>query len=178
MKDLSLSILDIVMNSVKAEASLIEITLEDDGNLFSVHIADNGCGMDEAFLARVTDPFTTTRTTRNVGMGVPLFKLAAEQAGGTFSITSEPGKGTELTASFEQNHLDKPPLGDMAATVTTLIQGSPDVDFSYRHATPKGEASLDTRELRETLDGVPLDTPDVLSWIQDSLCEEERMIQT
>ncbi|MDR0326175.1 MAG: ATP-binding protein [Oscillospiraceae bacterium] len=176
MKDLSLSVLDIAMNSVKAKASLIEITLANDGKTLSVRIADNGCGMDADFLARVTDPFTTTRDTRRVGMGIPLFKLAAEQAGGTFAITSEPGRGTDLMAAFAVDHMDRPPLGDMAATVATLIQGSPDIDFVYRHTAPCGEASLDTRELRQALDGVPLNEPEVLQWIQENLDEEERMI--
>jgi len=175
VKDLSLSVLDIAMNSVKAGASLIGITVAEDGQTLTVRVADDGCGMDADFLARVTDPFTTTRDTRRVGMGIPLFKLAAEQAGGTFSIESEPGRGTELTATFEAGHLDKPPLGDMPATVTTLIQGSPEIDFVYRHTAPGGEASLDTRALREALDGVPLDTPEILAWIQENLEEEERM---
>jgi hypothetical protein len=176
MKDLSLSVLDIAKNSVRANAGLIQITLDEDGGLLTAGIADNGCGMDAEFLSAVTDPFTTTRDTRKVGMGLPLFKQAAEQAGGSFTITSRPGEGTAVTASFQLNHLDKPPLGDMAATITALIQGSPDIDFTYRHSTPKGEASLDTRELRALLDGVPLDTPDVLSWIRENLEEEERSV--
>ena len=176
MKDLSLSVLDIAMNSVRAEASLIGITVDEDGQILTVLITDNGFGMDAEFLSRVTDPFTTSRTTRSVGMGIPLFKQAAEQAGGSFSITSEPGRGTELTATFQIGHLDRPPLGDMASTITTLIQGSPEIDFVYRHTAPGGEASLDTRELRGALEGVPLDTPDVLVWIQERLTEEENAL--
>lgn len=174
MKELSLHILDIVMNSVKAEASLIDISLTEDGTLFTVCVTDNGCGMDAEFLARVQDPFTTSRTTRKVGLGIPLLKLAAEQTGGSFSIESEPGRGTSLTAAFSSNHLDKPPLGDMVSTIVTLIQGSPETDFAYRHTTPSGEASLDTRELRQALDGVPLNEPEVLAWIQENLSEEEK----
>ncbi|MDR1669094.1 MAG: ATP-binding protein [Oscillospiraceae bacterium] len=174
MKELSLHILDIAMNSVKAGASLVEIGLEEAGGTLTLTVADNGRGMEPEFLASVADPFTTTRTTRKVGMGIPLLKLAAEQAGGAFSIESAPGEGTALTASFQTGHLDNPPLGDMAATLVSLIQGSPGIDFTYTHTAGGGVSSLDTRELRAALDGVPLDTPDVLAWIQNSIEEEER----
>ena len=100
-------------------------------------IRDNGCGMSPEFVKAVTDPFTTTRTTRKVGMGVPLLKLAAEQAGGTLNITSSQGEdhGTTVRATFLIDHLDCVPVGDYASTMVTLIQGSPDIDFvfQYRH---------------------------------------------
>ncbi len=187
MKELSLHILDIAMNSVKAGASLIEINLEETGGVLTLLIADNGRGMEPDFLARVTDPFTTTRTTRKVGMGIPLLKLAAEQAGGAFSINSAPGAGTTVTASFQTGHLDNPPLGDIAATIVTLIQGSPEIDFVYSHSVSntrdtqddhhRPTSSLDTRELRQVLDGVPLNTPDVLLWIQERLQESQLYVE-
>ena len=175
MKELSLNILDIVQNSVKAGASQIGVELLETDELFTLLVTDNGCGMDKEMLSHVDDPYTTTRDTRRVGLGIPLLKLAAEQAGGGIDIQSEPGKGTRLTATFAQGHLDKPPLGDIVSTVVTLIQGSPDLDFCYRHVFPDGhEASLDTQTLRQALDGVPLSEPDVLDWIAASLNEEER----
>lgn len=186
MKELSLHILDIAMNSVKAGASLIEINLEETGGVLTLRIADNGRGMEPDFLARVTDPFTTTRTTRKVGMGIPLLKLAAEQVGGVFSINSAPGAGTTVTASFQTGHLDTPPLGDIAATVVTLIQGSPEIDFVYSHSVsdarddchcPLHTSTLDTRKLRQTLDGVPLNTPAVLLWIQESIQESQLYVE-
>ncbi|MDR1691827.1 MAG: ATP-binding protein [Oscillospiraceae bacterium] len=177
MKELSLHILDIAMNSVKAGASLIEITLTEAGGVLTVTVRDDGAGMTPEFLATVTDPFTTTRTTRKVGLGIPLLKLAAEQTGGTFAIESAPGAGTTVTTAFHTGHMDNPPLGDIAGSVMSLIQGSPDIDVVYTHSAPAGEASLDTRVLREALGGIPLESPDVLLWIQQTIEEEERSFQ-
>ena len=173
MKELSLHILDIAKNSVKAKASLIEIivTEDEEKNLLSIGINDNGCGMTEEFLARVRDPFSTTRTTRKVGMGIPLFEAASLQCGGEFDITSKEGVGTKVIATFQHNHIDRAPLGDMADTVKTLIWGSPEIDFLYRHIKNGQEFTLDTRELKKVLGGVPLDTPDVLAWIDEYIRE-------
>lgn len=169
MKELSLHVLDIAQNAVKAEAGHLAITLEKQGALLRITIADDGCGMSEAFLASVCDPFTTTRTTRKVGMGLPLYKMAAEQAGGSFSIESRQGEGhgTVVRASFDTANIDCPPLGDMTETVLTLIQGSPDMSLDYRF----GEKRLSTDELRAMLGDVPLSAPEVLSWARDYLNE-------
>ena len=139
MKELSLHILDVAQNSISAGATRLELTLtEDAGGWLTVVIADNGRGMTPEFLSRATDPFTTTRTTRKVGMGLALYLLAAKQTGGTLSMESTPGQGTTVTATFDRKHLDCPPLGDLAGTVALLIQGSPTLDLRYRHTTPKG----------------------------------------
>lgn len=178
MKELSLNILDIAMNSVKARADKVEIEIEEKGNVLSVRITDNGCGMKKDFLANVTDPFSTTRTTRNVGLGIPLFKLAAEQTGGSFDISSKHESeypdthGTSTFASFVTDHLDFTPLGDIISTVTVLIQGSPDIRWIFTHKTEKGEVSLDTSELKEVLGDVPLDNVEVLGWIGEYLKEQ------
>ena len=173
MKELSLHILDIAKNSVKAKASLIEIIVieNEEKNFLSIGINDNGCGMTEEFLQRVRDPFSTTRTTRKVGMGIPLFEAASQQCGGKLDITSEVGVGTKVLATFELNHIDRAPLGDMAGTIKTLIWGSPEIDFLYRHEKNGEEFILDTRELKNVLGGVPLDTPDVLEWIEGYIKE-------
>lgn len=173
MRELSLHILDIAKNSVKAKADLIEIAIVEDEakNLLTIGIYDNGCGMSEEFLKTVKDPFSTTRTTRKVGMGIPLFMAAAEACGGGLEITSEEGVGTRLDVSFELNHIDRAPLGDMAGTIQTLVSGSPEIDFLYRHTKNGAEFVLDTRELRTVLGGVPLDTPDVLAWIDGFIKE-------
>lgn len=174
MKELSLNLLDIVQNSIKAGAANIDIDIEENDEYLTFIVNDDGCGMDESMLARVSDPYTTTRTTRKVGLGISLLKMAAEQSGGSVHITSAPGKGTRLRASFEQHHLDRPPLGDIVATIVTLIQGAPFLDFRYSHTFPDGRrASLDTSEIRQALDGVPLSEPGVLQWIAESLAEEE-----
>lgn len=178
MKELSLNILDIAENSVKARASLIEILISETEESMEISIRDNGCGMKPDFLASVTDPFTTTRTTRAVGLGIPLFKLEAEQTGGFLTVSSRHEEthpedhGTETTAFFHKKHIDMIPLGDVSATLVTLIQGNPDIDFFFQHEAPEGSVSLDTRELREILGDVPLNNPEVLSWISGSLEEQ------
>ena len=175
MKELSLHLLDVAKNSVAAGARHVEITLtEDEAGWLTIAITDDGRGMDPEFLARVTDPFTTTRTTRKVGLGLPLYRMAAEQTGGSLDIQSEVGKGTAVTARFQRRHLDCPPLGDLAGTVALLIQGSPDIELDYRHTTPNGTAELSTAQLREILgDGVSLAEPEVFAWIQEYLTEQE-----
>lgn len=167
MKELSLHILDIAKNSVKAKATVIEIDVceDEENNLLTIAITDNGCGMSEEFLKTVRDPFKTTRTTRKVGMGISLFEAAAVQCGGGLEIFSQLGKGTVLKAWFEYRNIDRAPLGDMAGTMQTLISGSPEIDFIYRHRKNGGEFILDTAEIKQTLAGVPIDNAEVLSWI-------------
>ena len=178
MKELSLNILDISENSTKAKATLVEILLEENEELLTITIKDNGTGMTDDILKGVTDPFCTTRTTRKVGMGIPLFKFAAEQTGGGLKIESKhflsfpDDHGTTVTACFYKNHIDFTPLGDLPSTVTTLIQGHPEVNFVFHHKTANGEVSLDTRELREVLEDVPLDSFEILIWIKDNLNEQ------
>lgn len=173
MKELSLHILDIAENSVKAGASLIEISVAEDENndTLIIEIKDNGCGMSEEFLKRVKDPFSTTRTTRRVGMGLSLFEAAAEQCGGGLEISSKEGVGTDVLVTFTLNHIDRAPLGDMAGTMQTLIGGSPDIDFIYQYRKNSNEFVLNTAEIRQTLGDVPLDTPEVLLWIGDYINE-------
>lgn len=178
MKELSLNILDIAENSVKAKADKVEITLTETAETLTITISDNGCGMKPDFLASVTDPFTTTRTTRKVGLGIPLFKMACEQTGGHLTVTSKhfeeypDSHGTVTSALFYKNHLDFTPLGDIISTLTVLIQGSPDIRWVYIHTRPEGNVGLDTDELKAVLGEVPLSTPEVLTWIADYLREQ------
>ena len=178
MKELSLNILDIAENSVKAGASRTEILLEQTGNILKLTIRDNGCGMTPEVLAGVTDPFYTTRTTRKVGLGLPLLKLAAEQTGGTMQVSSRhesvfpQDHGTEVCATFDRSHIDCEPLGDVVSTVVTLIQGHPDRDFLFRHTTEAGSVEMDTAQIREVLGDVPLDSYEVLQWIEGYLREQ------
>lgn len=175
MKELSLNILDIAQNSLAAGASRVEIALREDASgRLTLTIRDNGRGMDEETVRRVTDPFYTTRTTRKVGLGLPLLKLAAEQTGGTMEIVSSqtPPAGTTVTAVFDTAHIDFTPLGDIVSTVCNLIQGSPSVDFLFTHETPRGSVELSTAEMREMLGDVPLDSYEVLAWVRDYLNEQ------
>ena len=175
MRELSLNILDIAQNSLSAGAGLVTLTVDEDSGADSLtlRVEDDGRGMDADTLQRVRDPFYTTRTTRKVGMGIPLFRMAAEMTGGSLDIVSEPGKGTAVTASFSLSHIDRMPLGDMAGTVTALIRLNPGVDFVYRHTVDGRSFEMDTRELRAQLGDVPLSEPDVRDWIDGSLREQE-----
>ena len=179
MKELSLHLLDIAQNSVSAGAKRIDITLEeDDRRSYRLVVADDGRGMTPEFLAQVTDPFTTTRTTRKVGLGLPLLRLTAEQTGGSLQIESQVGVGTTVTALFCGSHIDCPPLGDLSGTIALLIQGAPDVEWIWHRAVPDGSYTLDTRQLREILGpDVPLSEPSVTLWIREYLQEQEEALQ-
>ena len=178
MRELSLNVMDVAQNSVRAEAKVVSITVteSDREDRLTIEIADDGCGMTEEQVQQVIDPFFTTRTTRKVGLGVPLFKLSAEQTGGSFDIQSKKGVGTTTTASYVKSHVDMTPLGDINDTVKILIQCNPDIDFVFTHTTDLGSFTLDTRELREVLGDVGLDTPDVLEWIKAYLEENTQNI--
>ena len=173
MKEISLNILDITENSIKAKASCVTIEIEEskDKDALSLAICDNGCGMAPDFLEKVTDPFVTTRTTRKVGLGLSLLKIAAESCDGGFSIDSEPNKGTRVRASFRLTHLDRMPLGDMPSTLKVLIGMHENVRFVYTHRTDLGAFTFDTEEIRQTLGDIPLSEPEILGWIGDYIQE-------
>lgn len=178
MKELSLNILDITQNSISARASLIYITLtEDTDGWLTLAIRDDGCGMTEETLRTVMDPFYTTRTTRKVGMGIPLLKMAAEQTGGTVVIESvsetvSDDHGTTITATFDTNHIDMTPIGDIIATVETILQGHPEIDYVFTHSSPRFSVAMDTRELRAVLGEVSLAEPEILAWVRGYLSEQ------
>ncbi len=179
MKELSLNILDITGNSVKAGATLIGIRIQETGTLLTLSITDNGCGMTRETLEGVINPFFTTRTTRKVGLGIPFLKLAAEQTGGSVTITSRHASeapdahGTEVVATFHTDHLDFAPLGDIVSTVTTLVQGSPDIDFEFHHDSATLHVAMDTREIRAVLGNeIPLNDPEIIQWITQYLKEQ------
>lgn len=169
MREIALNILDIAENSVKANAKLVEIDVVAADDLLTVSIVDDGTGMDKEFLARVTDPFTTTRTTRKVGMGIPLFKMASEMAGGQFEISSEKGVGTSVKATFQISHIDRAPLGDVADTMVTLLSSEKDTDFRLHIAVDNNTFDFDTRELKAELGGIPVDTPEILVFVRDMI---------
>ena len=174
MQELSLNILDVAENSVSAGASLIEITVELDrrGDRLTIAIGDNGCGMDEETKKRVADPFYTTRTTRKVGLGVPLFKMAAEMTGGGLTIRSEKGKGTQVTATFGLSHIDRMPLGDFGGVALQLVTMNPRVDFRFFVSDGERGGVLDTREVREVLgEEIPLDAPEVRAFLKEYIQE-------
>lgn len=175
MQELSLNILDIAQNSVKAKASLITITVNESLNAdtLTITIADNGCGMSEETAQAAVDPFYTTRTTRKVGLGLPFIKMAAEMTGGSFSIESAVGAGTSVKAVFGLRHIDRMPLGDMCSTMLTLISGSPQIDFVYTHLSGGQDFTMDTRQFREILGDVPLNAPEVLTFVKDYISQND-----
>ncbi len=180
MRELSLNVMDVAQNSITAGASLIEIQVEENrgkGELV-ISIIDNGKGMSEEQVQRVIDPFYTTRTTRKVGLGVPLFKMEAEMTGGDFSIQSVLGEGTTVRARFITSHVDMIPLGNIDDTMVLLISCNPDRDFRFVHRIDEQELELDTRQLREVLgEDVPLNTPDVVQWLRSYLQEQTELLQ-
>ncbi len=172
LRELSLNILDITENSLKAGAENVRISVSAEGNVLTIVIGDDGCGMDEEFLASVTDPFTTTRTTRKVGMGIPLLKMAAEMSGGEFTIKSAPGVGTTVTSSFMIDNIDRPPLGNIAETIASLVGNIEDeTNIVFEYAAFGKSFKLDTSEVRKELDGVPLNEPEVLIFLRDLINE-------
>ena len=178
MRELSLNILDIAQNSITAGASLITIEVNENtiDHTLLIGIYDNGKGMSEEQVKSVIDPFFTTRTTRKVGMGIPLFKMAAEQTGGRLEIKSEIGVGTEVRAYFKTDNVDFTPLGDVASTVQMLITMNTDRDFLYKHSVDGKEFVADTREIKAILGDVPLDTYEVSQWLIDFIKENTEVL--
>ena len=179
MRELSLHILDILQNSLEAGASRIELLLEEDltKDTFVITVVDNGRGMDAAQVAQAVDPFFTTRKTRHVGLGLPLLAAAAERCAGDFEIKSTLGVGTTVVARFQRSHIDRAPLGDICDTLIALVMsGSFDqnCDLRYVHRVADREFELDTAQIREELEGVPLTHRMVRDWLREFISEGEK----
>ncbi len=174
MRELSLNVLDIAQNSIVAGASLTEIVIREDTSKkeLLIGIYDNGKGMTDEQVRNVQDPFFTTRTTRKVGMGIPLFKMAAEQTGGSFTIESQVGVGTRVEALFKTDSIDFTPLGDMDSTISTIVSMNEDKDFIYIRSVDDREFKFSSQEIKQILDGVPLSEPSVMMWIEGHLKEQ------
>lgn len=169
MRELSLHILDIAQNSIVAGAEILRIAVIEDltNDRLIIRIKDDGRGMDEETVARVIDPFYTTRTTRRVGLGIPMFKASAESCNGCFKINSQLGVGTEIDAEFQHSHIDRMPLGNMTDTLVTIIMGSPKMDLIYTHWVNDRKFALSTKEIRKTLgDEIPLTSIEVIKWLK------------
>lgn len=174
MNDLSFHITDIVSNSIRAGASRInvEVDMEANGSMIAISVSDNGSGMDDETLERVRNPFYTTRKTRKIGLGIPFLIQNAEQAGGLVEISSAVGEGTVVKAIFDPNHIDMPPWGDLSGTVTLLICGNPDVDMQFSCTAASGRKyAVSTKELKEALNGLPLNLPRVTLLVKEMIRE-------
>jgi anti-sigma regulatory factor (Ser/Thr protein kinase) len=153
LEDLSHHILDIAENGVNAGADEISISIDDSGDMLLLSVRDNGRGMTEETVKAVVNPFYTTRTERRVGLGLPFLKQLSELCGGDFSVSSEPGRGTHVTASFLKTSIDLPPLGDVPSTLMTLFIGNPGISWKYTHSRNGKDFSVDSKELSEALGG-------------------------
>jgi anti-sigma regulatory factor (Ser/Thr protein kinase) len=173
MEDISLHILDIAENSISAEAKKISISIQENRkkDLLSLEISDDGKGMDQETVKKAMDPFYTTRKTRRLGLGLSLLSEAAKQANGQFSIESGPGKGTKIKATFQASHIDTKPLGDVVQTLLTLIIGNPDINIHYKHKINHSLYSLNTQEIKAQLNGIPITSPKVISFIKNHIKE-------
>jgi hypothetical protein len=171
MKELALHMLDIAENSIAAGARNIELIVEEDlaNDRLRLCVADDGCGMDAEMVSMVANPFITTRTTRKVGLGIPLLKAAAEACQGGLEIASTPGVGTKIWAEFQHSHIDRMPLGDLASTMLTLCISYPQAHWVLRYAVDRREFVFDDQPIKETLQGVPLTEPDVLAFLRTLL---------
>lgn len=173
MKELALHILDIVQNSIVANASLIEVVVDantnTDADTLIISVIDNGKGIPADMLEKITDPYITSRTTRRVGMGIPLLKDACELTGGSLSISSEVGNGTHLQAILKFSHIDRQPLGDITGVIMLLINANPQIDFIYRHSLNGNEYVFDTREVKEALDGIAINEPEVYRMLKEMI---------
>lgn len=189
MRELALHLLDIAENSVAADAKVIQIGVDEDLNWdrLKLSVEDDGRGMDEELVQRVIDPFVTSRTTRKVGLGIPLLKAAAEACNGYLRINSALGRGTRLEAEFQRSHIDRMPLGDVAGTMLSLVVGWPKIHwiFKYRvNAASNGssngssngnghwtEYEFDDEPIKQELGDVPMTEPSILAFIRESLQE-------
>ncbi len=178
MEEICAHIMDITANALTAGAKhvLISIEMDEDRNLLTTHFKDDGKGMDEEMVRRVTDPFFSTKKGKKVGLGIPLLKGTAETCGGKFSLTSKPGEGVDIVASFALNHHDLPPLGNLKDTILVLIAGNPDVDFSFTCQNNGIIFSIDTTEIRPLIDPMPLNHPQVVKFLTNFLDEKLHFI--
>lgn len=178
MKDLSMHILDISENSVKAGADQVEVELLYTDRMLQMAIRDNGCGMDEQTVERITDPYATSRTSRKVGLGLPFLKMNAEQTGGRIEINSQPGKGTKVTALFDTGHIDCVPEGDLPSTLALLMTGHPTINFVIRLKREKDVFEISSEEIKEVLEGVPISHPKVGVFVRNMIKEEIKHIKS
>jgi len=179
LADIASTMLDLANNSVRAKATSLRIRLveEEDKNRFLLWIKDNGQGMDRKLLEKVQSPFFTTRTTRKIGLGIPFAKELAQLCEGRFCLKSKPGQGTLIAIEMKADHWDRPPLGDVGEALSTLIQSASEVEIRFSAKKNQKRFTLNTTKLKELLDGVRLDSPDVILWIKDYVRQELTKIE-
>ena len=178
MKDLSLHMLDIIQNSISAGATLIQTRIREypETDTYELLISDNGKGMDSETLQKATDPFFTSRTTRKVGLGLPLLKQNAERTGGSFSLLSNAGEGTIVKATFGYKHIDRIPPGDIGGVMALLASANPSLDFTYSHYSAAGNYEFDTRHVKTELDGLPISHAEITRFMKEMINENIKIL--
>jgi hypothetical protein len=173
MKELTLHILDLIQNTIEAESTVTKLEIEEDtqANSLIIRVIDNGRGMDENLQQLVIDPFTTTRTTRRIGLGLPLMDMSSKMCGGYLKIDSKLGEGTTIEAMYQHDHIDRPPMGSLVDTIKTILVGNPVLNFFYRHTVNGKKFSLSSKEIAEELGGIDFSHPEVLTWLHEYLTE-------
>lgn len=173
MRELALHLLDIAENSVAADARNINISVHEDNrqDTLKMVVADDGKGMDADLVKRVIDPFVTSRTTRKVGLGIPLLKAAAEACNGYLDIQSAIGAGTTITVVFQRSHIDRMPLGDLAATFLHLIVAYPEIHWVFKYEVDDSQFFFDDHDLKTVLAGIPLSEPTVLTYLRELITD-------
>ena len=184
MRELSLHVLDVVENAMEAGVLHIDLRIVEDLDVdrLTITVRDDGCGMDAETVQKVRDPFFTTRMTRHVGLGIPLFAAAAERCGGALTVESSPGKGTTVTATFQHSHLDRAPLGDMTSTLMGILMRDRDFDLHYVHRVggahmPAASFEFDTAEIKRELGSLPLSYPEVRRWLGEFIAQGEQSLR-
>ncbi|MGI9950981.1 ATP-binding protein [Moorellaceae bacterium AZ2] len=169
MEELALHLLDLMENSLAAGADRLELRIQEDlaANRMIIELMDDGRGMEEGEIEAALDPFFTTRASRRVGLGLPLFRATARQCGGDLTLSSRPGEGTRVVATFELNHIDRPPLGNMGATIAAVLGREVPVELYYRHQRGQEVFEFSTSRLREILGDIPFNLAPVLAWVRD-----------
>lgn len=180
MLELAQNILDIAENSIRAGASFISVNINENtgDNLLTIEISDNGCGMNEQEINNALDPFYSTKKVRRIGLGLPLLADAAREAGGKLNLQSSIGQGTKVTATFTYNHIDRQPLGNMTATLVTIIAANPDIDVVYNHSRDNRHFTLDTRLLISEINDISICHPQIVKYIRKTIKDGLRKIKT
>lgn len=171
MKELSLHILDIVQNSVRARASEVEVSIKSISGILTISIKDNGKGIEPDMLEIIKNPYTTSRTMRKVGLGIPLFNDTCQLCNGSLDIESQVGVGTKLVAMLEDEHIDKPPMGDIGATISGLMSSYPDINIIFSYCVEENCFDISTKEILDELDGVSIQSVEIITWIKDFIKE-------
>jgi hypothetical protein len=179
LRELCLHVLDIAANSVSAGADKISISIDENlvDDLLTIEVIDNGKGMSAETVKSIMDPFTTSRTERNVGLGIPLLKHAAELSNGWLSINSELGQGTHLAVQFQHSHIDRMPLGNVVDTFLTLLLGTPEINWVFSFKKNEKEFYFNDLEIKKELDGISLTEPDVIRFIRSFFTEGIQEVQ-